>query len=109
MASSFWVVLSAITCLAEIWSEMTLASPRISMADASSRMLPSDDESVCRILSSTSLSTRLFCAASSTSFVFSSSSSGRSLATTMPSIWSSRPSGVIMKLSSVTLTETSGR
>ena len=40
---------------------------------------------------------------------FSSSRSGRSLATTMPSSWSSRPAGVIMKLSSVTLTCSSGR
>ena len=33
---------------------------------------------------------------------FSSSSSGLSLATTIPSSWSSRPSGVIMKFSKVT-------
>ena len=33
---------------------------------------------------------------------FSSSSSGFSRATTIPSSWSSRPSGVIMKFSSVT-------
>jgi len=79
------------------------------MADASSRMLPCDAESVCRILFSISVSTRLFSAPSITRRDFSSSSSGRSLATTMPSSWSSRPSGVIMKLSSVTLTETSGR
>ena len=40
------------------------------------------------------------------SLVFSSSSSGRSLCTTIPSSWSSRPSGVIMKFSSVTCTNT---
>ena len=38
------------------------------------------------------------------SLVFSSSSSGRSRWTTMPSSWSSSPSGVIMKFSSVTCT-----
>ena len=38
----------------------------------------------------------------STSLVFSSSSSGRSRCTTMPSSWSSRPSGVIMQLTTAT-------
>ena len=32
-----------------------------------------------------------------------------SLATTMPSSWSSRPSGVIMKFSRVTFVDSSGR
>ncbi len=42
------------------------------------------------------------------SLFFSSSSSGRSLATTMPSSWSSRPAGVMQKLSSATRVHTWG-
>ena len=101
-------VSSAMACLREISSETRLASPSTSMAPWSSRMLPSLSLSVLRIWSSMSLSCRLLSAASSTSRSFSACISGRSLATTMPSSWSCSPSGVIMKLSSVTLTETSG-
>lgn len=43
------------------------------------------------------------------SWFFSDSKSGLSLATTIPRSWSSRPIGVIMKFSSVTLTATSGK
>ena len=55
-----------------------------------------------RILSSISLSCFLLLADSMTSRPFSSSKSGLSLATTIPSSWSSSPAGVIIKLSSVT-------
>ena len=109
-ASSILIsVSSAIFCLAPISSESFLAPSRISMAEASSRIEPPADSSTSRIWSSTSESCFLLEAPSCTSRLFSSSRSGRSLATTMPSSWSSRPSGVIMKLSSVTLTWSSGR
>ena len=79
------------------------------MAVSSSRMLPSLDDSTCRMRFSTSFSCRWFSAPCTISAFFCSCRSGRSCATTMPSSWSARPSGVIRKLTSVTLVDTSGR
>ena len=79
------------------------------MAVSSSRMLPSLYDRTSSILSSISFSSFLFSAPWTISAFFSSSSSGLSHLTTMPRSWSARPSGVIMKFSSVTLTAVSGR
>lgn len=102
-------VTAATFCLAEMSSESTLADLRISMAVSSSRMLPDEEESTCRILFSSSASWREFSADCTMSRFFSSSRSGRSCAETMPSSWSVSPSGVIMKFTSVTLVDVSGR
>lgn len=55
------------------------------MAVWSSKMLPSEDDKICRILSSISLRVRLFSAPAKMSLFFCSSRSGRSFSTTIPS------------------------
>ena len=55
-----------------------------------------------------SLSCAAIRAFDTTSVFFVSSRSGRSFATVIPKSWSSNPSGVIVKLRSVTFTEVSG-
>mmetsp|Transcript_6705 Transcript_6705/g.27230 ORF Transcript_6705/g.27230 Transcript_6705/m.27230 type:complete len:201 (-) Transcript_6705:630-1232(-) len=102
-------VTAATACFSAISLDSVLALEMISMAVSDSRMDPSLDPSTSMILSSTSLSWRAFSAPWSTSRTFSSSRSGRSLATAMPSSWSVRPSMVIIMFSSVTFTEVSGR
>ena len=149
------------------WNRRTLEESRIWIADSSSKMFPSDEDSVSRILSSISFSCFLLAALCTINAFLSSSNSGlfgvkakkcplqpnntedhrdqlvflqrqkligfisrkrnvtannlaigiaspkdqhslnemtthRSLATTIPSNWSSRPSGVIMKFNKVT-------
>lgn len=117
-------------CFLEISLDRALEESRIWMAVSSSRIFPSDEERVSRILSSISFSCFLLVADCRMRALLSSSSSGLwggqrytqrskpsrvglysdlSLATTMPSSWSSRPSGVIMKLRRVTFVESSGR
>ena len=71
-------------------------------------MLPSEDDSTFRILSSISFNDFLFCAPCRMSWFFSSARSGLSFATTTPRSWSSKPSSVIMKLISDTLVHSSG-
>lgn len=61
------------------------------MAVSSSKMLPCEVDSTCRILSSSSFSCRWFSADWMISLFFASCRSGRSSATTMPSNWSSSP------------------
>ena len=71
-------------------------------------MLPSLVLNTLKISSSISLSFFLFSAPVMMSLFFSSSRSGLSFATTMPSSWSSRPSGVVTKFSKFTFTQISG-
>mmetsp|Transcript_13740 Transcript_13740/g.31830 ORF Transcript_13740/g.31830 Transcript_13740/m.31830 type:complete len:208 (-) Transcript_13740:2541-3164(-) len=73
-----------------------------------SRMLPSDSLSSLSTLSSSSLSCFLSLAIDTTSLSFCASRSGRSLRTTSPSSWSSRPFIVTVKLMIVVLMQTSG-
>jgi hypothetical protein len=105
----FFSITSAVSCFSAISFETDFDCASTSMALSSSRMLPWDVESTCRILFSMSSSCFLFSALSSVMRVFSSASSGFSVCTTMFRSWSSSPSGVIMKFSSVTFTATSGR
>ena len=100
---------AADACFSAISLDSVLALLMTSMAVSDSRMDPSLDPSTSMILSSTSLSWRAFSAPWSTSRTFSSSRSGRSLATAMPRSWSVRPSMVIIMFSSVTFTDVSGR
>ena len=82
------------TCLAEISSDRVLDDDRTLMAVSSSRMLPSDDERISRILSSISLSCFLLKAPSTISWFFFSSSSGFSLAaTSSPAVGPGDPAG----------------
>ena len=90
------------TCFSAISSESTFDEDKTWMALSSSKIFPSDEERTSRILSSISFSCLLFSALCKINEFFSSSSSGLSLATTIPSSWSWRPSGVIMKFNSVT-------
>ena len=82
--------------------------PSVSMSAVSSRMLPSLFESMYRISSCRSCSLALFSAPWMTSWLFFSARSGRSVSPVVTSSWSSRPLGVMVKLSSATLTLTSG-
>ena len=102
-------VSSATFCFSEISSETIFASESTSMAFASSRMFPSEEDMVCRMRSSISFRRFLLSAEVTTSSCRCDSRSGRSSATTTPRSWSDKPSGVIMKLSSVTFTAVSGR
>ena len=89
-------------CLAAISSDSTLDEERIWMAVSSSKILPWEADSTFRILSSISFSSFLFLAPSTMSLFFISSSWGFSSATRIPKSLSCSPSGVIMKLRSVT-------
>ena len=93
-SSIFTSATSASFCFSSISLLTFLDACRMLIAPSSSRIEPpSADASTSRIWSSISLSCFLFAADSSTSRAFSSSRSGRSLATTMPRSWSSRPAG----------------
>mmetsp|Transcript_13473 Transcript_13473/g.52947 ORF Transcript_13473/g.52947 Transcript_13473/m.52947 type:complete len:250 (-) Transcript_13473:348-1097(-) len=83
-ASISTCVASATICFSVISSDTIFASLRVSMPAVSSRMLPSDDESVCRMRSSMSLRRFLLSADSTTSFWRCASRSGLSSATTTP-------------------------
>mmetsp|Transcript_18089 Transcript_18089/g.56665 ORF Transcript_18089/g.56665 Transcript_18089/m.56665 type:complete len:323 (+) Transcript_18089:80-1048(+) len=89
-------------------SEVTLDCASVLMSCSSSRISPLDSERRRNIWSSISLSCFCIAALVTTRLFLVSSRSGRSLATTMPRSWSSRPSCVMVKLSSVTLTDASG-
>mmetsp|Transcript_83743 Transcript_83743/g.245559 ORF Transcript_83743/g.245559 Transcript_83743/m.245559 type:complete len:205 (-) Transcript_83743:319-933(-) len=108
-SSIFCSVDSATFCFSAISFESCLEAERTWTAASSSRMLPREELSTSRILFSVSSSCSLFSAPSTTSRAFSSARSGRSRSTTMLRSWSCRPVCVIMKFSSVTFTETSGR
>mmetsp|Transcript_83467 Transcript_83467/g.221143 ORF Transcript_83467/g.221143 Transcript_83467/m.221143 type:complete len:210 (-) Transcript_83467:216-845(-) len=108
-SSIFCSVSSATFCFSAISLESCLEDDRTWTADSSSKMLPCDELSTSRILFSVFSSCSLFSAPSTTRRAFSSARSGRSRSTTMFSSWSCRPTCVIMKFSSVTLTATSGR
>ena len=96
------LALNGKTCFSVISFATFLDEFRILMAVSSSRMLPSDVDRISKILPSMFLSCRLLSAPCIMSEFFSSSSSGRSRATTMPSSWSCKPSSVIIKFNSVT-------
>lgn len=98
----------AISYFFSISAVKTEAADRISIAEASPRM-SLDSLSTVRIWFSVSYNLALNFALSSTSCSFFVSRSGFSLATTIPSSWSVRPSQVIMKFKIVTFVETSGR
>ena len=74
----------------ETRAPLALDCERVSMAVWSSRMFPSDEDKMCKILSSISFRVRLFSAPARISLFFCSSRSGRSFSTTMPSSWSRR-------------------
>mmetsp|Transcript_6701 Transcript_6701/g.27152 ORF Transcript_6701/g.27152 Transcript_6701/m.27152 type:complete len:375 (-) Transcript_6701:9905-11029(-) len=109
VASIFASVASATFCFSEISSDKVLDALRIFTAFSSSRMFPSEEDIVCRMRSSISFRRFLLSAEVTTSSCRCDSRSGLSSATTTPRSWSDKPSGVIMKLSSVTFTAVSGR
>ena len=101
-------VLRASSAFSAISFDVVFAFDNVLISPSSSRMLPVDSESSLRICDSMSFSCPAICALDATSAFFVSSRSGRSLATVMPSSWSSSPSSVIVKLSSVSFTLVSG-
>lgn len=104
----FCSVISAIACFSLISLDFSFEAVSTLMASSSVSMffLP---ESTCSIFSSISKSYFLLSAESIINLSLSSSSSGRSFLTKIPSSWSFRPSYVIMKFKRVTFVETSGR
>ena len=102
-------VSSASSSRVPIWPEVILEFWSVLIRTSSSRMFPSDSFRSFRILSSRSLSCFLSFEMETTRLSFCSSRSGRSLRTTSPKSWSSRPLIVTVKLMIVTLMHTSGR
>jgi hypothetical protein len=108
-SSIFCVGASAIACFCAISFESALAREMTSMAVSVVEDVALATGEHLQNLVLNLLSCFLLSAASRMRRDFSSSSSGRSLATTMPRSWSSSPFWVIIKLSSVTRTDTSGK
>ena len=102
-------VVSASSSRPEIIPEVILELFSVSISTSSSRMFPSDSFSMFRILSCSSCSCFLSLLMDTTSRSLASSRSGRSLRTTSPRSWSSKPLMVTVKLITVTLMHTSGR
>ncbi|TNN79446.1 hypothetical protein EYF80_010260 [Liparis tanakae] len=95
VSSIFRSVTSATACFSVISLASNFEQERILTAVSSSRMLPSEEESTSKILSSISFSCL-------TKAREQFNTSGLSRATTIPSSWSWMPSGVIMKFRRVT-------
>ena len=108
VSSIIFSVLAASSALTWISFEVILDCERVLISPSSSRMLPLDSLSNRRMVDSMFLSCAAILAFETTSSSLSACRSARSLATVIPSSWSSRPSCVIVKLSSVTLTLVSG-
>mmetsp|Transcript_39913 Transcript_39913/g.120545 ORF Transcript_39913/g.120545 Transcript_39913/m.120545 type:complete len:381 (+) Transcript_39913:2019-3161(+) len=103
-----WAVISCCLTCSSIFVPMTFELLSVSMSSSSSRMSPDAELRRARILSSSSLSCAFARAESSTRLTRFCSVSGSSAATTMPSIWSCRPSSVAMKFKMPTATQISG-